>query len=271
MVQPLPAPLVDAVLAHLGVPVTQPDIATLDRLVSAYTRRVPWESASRIARRAAVQAAADCPRWPEEFWQTAMEQGTGGTCYESNYAFFSLLVALGYRGYLTINDMETLIGCHSAIIVYGDDNRWLVDVGLPLHAPLPLPESDTTSRATPFLRYTVRPLKPARYQIEREPHPRPYCFILVDEPIPDAPYRAVTAADYGPDGQFLDRIIINKVIDERLWRFNSAEPPYHLEIFENGERMDIPITSDVPISVAQHFGMDEAVVTAAFGTLGLER
>lgn len=266
--QPLSSPFVDAVLSYLNVQAAQPDLSTLDRLVAAYTRNIPWESASRIARRAKVTRDEDCPRWPEEFWQLAMEKGTGGTCYESNYAFFSLLAALGYRGYLTINDMGELIGCHSAIIIYLDNDRWLVDVGLPLYAPLPMPaDNGVSSRATPFVIYTVRLLRPARYQIEREPHPRPICFTLIDDPVEDAAYRAITTGDYGENGQFLDHIIINKVIDERLWRFNSAETPYHLETFENGARRDALIEGDVPSAVASHFGMDETTLREAFHAL----
>lgn len=269
MVQPLSTPLVSQVLAYLGVPVTAPDVPTLERLVGAYTRRVPWESASRIARRAAVTGDEKCPRWPEEFWQLALAQGTGGTCYESNYAFFSLLAALGYRGYLTVNDMEAMAGCHSAIIIETGEDRWLVDVGLPLYAPLPMPQPAATQRRAPFFHYAIRPVQPARYVIERSPHPRPYCFTLIDEPVDEARYRDITTHDYGADGLFLDRIIINKVVADRLWRFNSAEPPYHLEIFENGERQDTVIEGDVPASIGQHFGMDTAVVTAAFAALGL--
>lgn len=269
MVQPLSEPMVDSVLAHLKAHTAQPDLSMLDRLVNAYTRAVPWESASRIARRAKIARDEDCPRWPEAFWQAAMDKGTGGTCYESNYAFFSLLSALGYRGYLTINDMGALIGCHSAIIIYMESARWLVDVGLPLYAPLPMPANEISSRATPFVNYTVRLLKPARYQIEREPHPRPICFTLIDEPVDDAAYRKITTADYGANGQFLEHIIINKVIDERLWRFNSAETPYHLEMFENGVRQDTPIEGDVPLAVARHFGMDETMMREAFTALRL--
>lgn len=272
MVQPLPAPLAHTVLSYLGVQVAQPDVPSLDRLVAAYTRAVPWESASRIARRAAVKHDTDCPRWPEEFWRMAMEKGTGGTCYESNYAFFSLLAALGYRGYLTVNDMEAMIGCHSAIIIIlPEETRWLVDVGLPLYAPLPMPGQDATRRDAPFYHYAVRPAQAARYVIERDPHPRPYCFTLIDEPVDEPRYRDITTRDYGANGQFLDRIIINKVIDDRLWRFNRADQPYHLEMFVNGEREDTPIEDDVPLAVARQFDMDEAVVRAAFRALDLRR
>ncbi len=126
------------VLAHLGVDAGRPTLALVDALVEAYTRTVPWESAFRIVKRARTQNTRDCPRWPEEFWQDAIERGGGGTCFESNYAFFALLRAIGYEGYLTINNMATKVGCHTAIVLKLEGKPWLVDVGLPLFSPLPL-------------------------------------------------------------------------------------------------------------------------------------
>ena len=34
-----------------------------------------------VARRAQIARTDDCPRWPETFWQEALSQGSGGTCY----------------------------------------------------------------------------------------------------------------------------------------------------------------------------------------------
>ncbi|MGI8552712.1 MAG: hypothetical protein ACR2PL_18280, partial [Dehalococcoidia bacterium] len=95
------------VLAYLGVQAGPPDRVLLERLVCAYVCAALLESARRIARRAVVKGDGSCPRWPEQFWSSALSHGFGGTCFESTYAFFSLLRALGYDGYLTVNDMHT--------------------------------------------------------------------------------------------------------------------------------------------------------------------
>ena len=91
----------DRILRFLQIRQQPTTLAFLDELVTAYTRRVPWESAFRIAKRATTPVTADCPRWPAEFWKDAQERGGGGTCFESNYAFFWLLQRLGFDGYLT--------------------------------------------------------------------------------------------------------------------------------------------------------------------------
>lgn len=251
------------VLTFLGVKAAAPTLPVLEALLAAYYRRVPWESIFRIVRR----AENPTPRWPDLFWREAMTRGAGGTCFESNYAFFALLQTLGYDGYLTINNMGESIGCHTAVVVLVDGQKWLADVGLPLYALLPLSRRGVMYRSSPFLHYVVRPdgsQLATTYQIERWPHPKRNAFTLIDEPVDDATYRAATAADYGDKGLFLDFVILNKVINNEPWRFNMAERPWALNRFDWGQRFDTVLTDDAATAVAQHFGMATAVVQRAF-------
>ncbi len=261
----LTAPGRDAALVHLGRVRAKPDISTLVALVRSYTETVPWESASRIARRAARGAIG--PRWPGEFWREARTLGTGGTCFESNAAFVALLRALGYDCYLTINDMGRDIGVHTAVVVRIGTTKWLVDVGMPLYGPLPFsPAAPTTARA-PFHTYTVTPEVRDSYTITRDRHPNPYCFTLRDQPIPDANYRTATAADYGPRGLFLDRVILLKVVGGRISRFDSAAAEPGLESFGNSGRTLQPLPDDPADALAAHFRTDAATIRAALAAV----
>ncbi len=259
--------LTTAVLDRLGLPLPErPDRALLDELIWRYTQTVPWESASRIARRAVLADTADCPRSAAQFWQDHLALGTGGTCFESNLAFFALLRALGYDGYLTINNMGTTQACHTAIVIRLDGAHWLVDAGLPLHRPLRVDPVAATRRATAVLDYSVRPDGPFTYQIEREPHPMRNAFTLVDLPVDGAAYWQATTNDYGRGGLFLDKVVVNKVLDGVVWRFNSTERPWHLERFAAGVRTDVVLEGDlaaVATAVAQRFGIDPGIVRAA--------
>ena len=270
----LDAATAQQILAFLGVEQETPGVAFLDRLLAAYVRRVPWESAFRIARleewraererRKETGSGPETPvRWPQQFWTDAIERGGGGTCFESNYAFFSLLQHLGYEGYLTINNMGETVGCHTAIVLEIEGQRWLADAGLPLYAALPISDEEPLQRETPFHTYTVRPDGRRRFQIERDRHPKPNCFTLIDQPVPEAVYRKATIADYGPRGLFLDRVIINKVIEDVPWRFNSGEQPLRLESFSNGQKEDILLGDNVAAELAQHFAMDEELLRRA--------
>lgn len=254
----------------------RPGVRHLNRLIHAYVRKVPWESAFRIAKRAETPETAQCPRYPYEFWRDAMTSGGGGTCFESNYAFFDLLKKLGYSGYLTVNDMGDEIGCHSAIVVEVDGRKVLVDVGIPLQTVLPFGPDRLTRRTTWLHTYTVRPdgtgppgeRSHNLYQIERSHHPMRNIYTLLDKPVPGAEYRKVMEQDYGEGGLFLDRVIIVKVIGDRLWRFNSQETPYRLEAFTRGEKQEYLIPPEgLSRSLAKHFQMDERKIEVALAVV----
>jgi len=248
----------------LGLASSPPTLAYLEALLLAYVQTVPWESAFRLARRAQWGTnTAVCPRWPSEFWQDNLERGGGGTCFESNYAFFSLLRALGYEGYLTINNMGETVGCHTAVVVQVEGRHWLADAGFPLYAPLLIDAEKPTIRTTRWQQYTVRPDGRARYQIERAPHPKFNAFTLIDQPVSDTAYRAATTADYGENGLFLDRVIIQKVVNGRPYRYNSAESVDQMESFSDGRRTVYHLPGDPVTAVAAHFQMDEDTLRAA--------
>lgn len=260
------APPVRHVLDYLGVAAAPPSAALLDALVAAYVRRVPWESASRIVRRATCTDTAGCPRWPVVFWRDAIQHGTGGTCFESNYAFFWLLKELGYQGYLTINDMGDVRGCHAALVIDCDGGRYLVDVGMPLYLPVALDAVSPVQRTTAHHTYTVTPAGNDRFIVTRDRHPRPDCYTLVDRPVSDAAYRAATTADYGSDGLFLDRVIVNRIVDGVIWRFSGGDAPYHLEAFDRGDKTYHLLGHEVETAaqqVAARFGLSEALLAEA--------
>ena len=125
-VKSLPSDLTSQILAYLGCERKPPSVRYLNQLIGAYIRRAPWESVSRIIKRHTTAQASECPRWPEEFWRETLSWGTGGTCFENNLAFFTLLAALGFTGYLTINDMLDQRACHTASIISLRERKYLV-------------------------------------------------------------------------------------------------------------------------------------------------
>lgn len=250
-------------LAFLDCARERPSVRYLNRLIHAYIRHVPWESASRIVRRHTIPDTASCPRWPAEFWLETLYHGTGGTCFENNLAFFALLTTLGFEGYLTINDMETP-ACHTACVIALEGRKYLADIAIPVHCAIPLSPDRVTRRSTAFHNYTIHPLKASRYAIERSHHPKRLAFTLVDIPIPLEAYRLAVQQDYEATGFFLDRVIIIKVMNNRLWRFSSAGTPYRLESFDKFTRQEIPLEpSALAPTLAAHFGIDGAIIALA--------
>jgi arylamine N-acetyltransferase len=198
----------------------------------------------------------------------ALSLGTGGTCFENNLAFFTLLTTLGFTGYLTINDMGPQRACHTAMLISWQEQKYLVDVAIPLYCALPIHRDKITKRATPFHHYTIRPATADVFEIERSHHPKRNIYTLRDRPIPLAEYSSAVERDYEATGYFLDRVIIVKVIGDRLWRFSSLEKPYKLEGFDKmGKREKQLEPEDLPYLLAEHFGMSEAKIAAALSYL----
>lgn len=267
--KPLAPEWTKRILDKWEVAAAAPTLPFLTQLIDAYVQHVPWETASRIARKANTPDWQTCPRLGEAFWQENLAQGTGGTCFESNYAFFSLLRALGYEGYLTINNMGETIGCHTAIVLRLEGAKWLADVGIPLYAPMRLDAAAITQYETPFHRYTITPQGNNQYQIERSDHPKPIIFTLIDEPVPDEAYRQATTNDYGPDGLFLNRLVLTKVVRGRAWLYNPLESPDHLFSFHRTDRDNVPLEENKVRFLAEHFQVDEGILKEAMGLLGL--
>ncbi len=256
--------LTHSVLRYLDLTSNSPDLPFLKALVDNYIRQVPFETASRIVKRARMARTSDCPRWPEEFWQASMQHGCGGTCFESQYALFALLRTLKYEGYLTINHMRDCNNCHAAIVLSIDNAKWLVDVTLPLYAPVRLEPDTMTAQTTAFMNYAAQPdAANAHYHIERAPHPFPYAYTLVNKAISNSAYRAALTNDYDEGGFFLDRVVINKVVNGLPWRFDSAEKPWRLNSFENGTRTDHVLNGTAAAELARHFGMNSGLIREA--------
>jgi len=258
-----------AVLRYLGCTAEKPSVAALNRLIDQYTQRVPWESVFRITKRAVTDNLADRPRWPAEFWAAAIERGGGGTCYESNYAFFSLLRSLGYEGYLTVNNMGETVGCHTAIVLQLVDRQQLVDVGIPLHRSMPIKPGGVQRTPSTFHGYVVRADGEQRYQIERTRHPKRNIFTLLDQPVNNADYRIATTNDYRETGLFLDRVHINKIVDGHMCRFSSGDKPWQIEKFDAaGNKQTILLTAGQEAhELGAFFGMAAAIIAQALAVV----
>jgi len=263
--QNLNTTLVKGVLNYLGCPVKPPTLRYLNQLIHAYIRKVPWESVSRIIKRHATLETKDCPRLPEEFWNEAMQYGFGGTCFESSLAFYSLLTALGYEGYLTVNDMGNSRGCHAAIVLLLNGQKYLVDITIPVHAVVRIDLQKTVKRNTVLFDYKIRPVSEGKYEVERSHRPSKNLFTLIDVPVSLPDYLAIVEDDYTETtGRFLNSVVMVKVVDDRAQRFFSDQKPYKLESFDRAGRMEEFIEPEIlPHFLAELFQMPEDSLSAA--------
>lgn len=257
------------ILNHLGCPARAPTLRHLNRLIQAYIRRVPWESVSRILKRHTTPETESCPRLPDEFWNDAMQHGFGGTCFESSLAFYSLLTALGYEGYLTVNDMGDSIGCHAAIVILLDGQKYLVDNTIPVHAAVRIDLQKAVRRKTQLFDYVIRPVAKNKYEVERSYRPSKNLFTLIDVPVSLPDYLAVVEDDYTEaNGRFLKSVVMVKVVNEKGQRFFSDQKPYKLESFDRAGRTEKLIEPEsLPRFLAEVFQMPEDSISRGLSWL----
>jgi len=257
------------ILNYLGLPRKAPTLRFLNQLIHAYIRKVPWESVSRIIKRHTTPETRDCPRLPAEFWNDAMKYGFGGTCFESSLAFYSLLTALGYDGYLTVNDMGESRGCHAAIVIMIDGQKYLVDNTIPVHAAVRIDPQKAVRRKTALFDYKLRPVSKNKYEVERSHRPSKNLFTLIDIPVSLPDFLATVEDDYTEtNGRFLKSVVMVKVVDEKGQRFFSDQLPYKLESFDRAGRMEKIIEPDVlPHALSKVFQMPECSISDALSLI----
>jgi arylamine N-acetyltransferase len=213
------------VLQHLNVEPEQPSVALLDHLVKAWSEHIPWESASRIARHRDPGDPSDYAWLPETFFDNAVNCGTGGTCFESNLAFRTLLEHLGFEVTLHFCDMEgETIDPHCTAVVHLNGEKYLADVGLPVPAALRLSPATTTSAQTAVYKFTATPIIENRWEVRRSSGDfDAVAFWLKSEPVPRDTFHARLLRDHEPDGLFLREVIIQKIIDGEMIRYSDGK------------------------------------------------
>jgi hypothetical protein len=132
------------------------------------------------------------------------------------------------------------------------------------HCALPIHSSQITRRSNEFHHYTVRPESNDRYAIERSHHPKRRAFTLVDVPVPLEDYRNAVQNDYEETGYFLDRVVIVKVIEDRLWCFSCDDTPFKVEGFDKTSKQEVMLATDtLAKGLSGKFGMDENKIALA--------
>ena len=256
------------ILQHLRIKQHRPSLEYLQELITAYCTIVPWESVSKIVKKAMCENPEDCLRLENEFWTQSFKYGTGGTCYESNWAFYKLLKSLGFDSYLTINKIVDKSSVHSAIVVTIKKSKYIVDIGYPLYAPIPIVENGINYAKYQFMEYRSSYIGLNEYLIENFPHPKPYLYHLTDIPVRESDYLNISIADYCETGLFLDRIIIRKIIDNTPTRFDSEDLPYNIHQLQNGTKTKNNLREENLInSLSNFFNLNSDIIRQAFDVL----
>jgi arylamine N-acetyltransferase len=255
-----------AILSYLDLSVQAPSLEFLNQILAAWSQRIPWESASRIARHQLSGTPETYARWPEAFFRDALRLGTGGTCFESNLAFRALLQSLGYTCTLAFCDMsDEYENPHCAVIVREGSKQYLADVGFPIPEALPLDKRQPTSINVPVYTYYAEPLDESRWNIRRSSGSiEGQCFVLKAQPVDDVTFWNRLLHDHEPNGLFLDQMIISKHDGNQILRYSPDKGLIRrYSGFEEPVTLSDEQQAQLPVTLSALFNMSEPVIRAA--------
>lgn len=257
---------IEAILQHLNLSKEEPTLDYLNQILAAWSNRIPWESASRIARHQQVGDPEDYAWFAKEFFQNAIQYGTGGTCFESNFAFRTLLLALGFECSLHFCDMEKeKPNPHCAVVATVDEIQYIADVGYPISSALELNVEESTVVATPVYHFKALPHNNNHWEVRRQAgNYESQAFILKSNPIEENTFRERLLQDHEPDGLFLNEVILSRTTNTCMWRYSKSKGLVKRTL-DSEEMIELSSeqTADLPNTLAKIFDYDREIIATA--------
>ena len=123
-----------AVVQRFGIGTPAPDLDGLRTVYAAWCEAVPFDNVLKLIHCAEGRRGPLPGSTADDFFETWLEQGTGGTCWAGNGALHDLLEALGFdvtRVFATMMSAPDARGPnHGSVLVRADGERWLVDASI---------------------------------------------------------------------------------------------------------------------------------------------
>lgn len=132
--------LIDTVLRRLDQPSSlDTSLRALNSLYAAWCRQVPFDNLRKIVALYDGDSAELPGTHAEDFFHAWLEHGTGGTCWSSSNALFTLLKACGFDARQIVCHMLDMgIANHASNVVTIDGEEWLADSSMLSNQVLPL-------------------------------------------------------------------------------------------------------------------------------------
>jgi N-hydroxyarylamine O-acetyltransferase len=138
--RPLSPGLARRILERLGFAAPPPvDLDGLSAVYRAWCTRVPFDNSRKMIA-LATGASGPLPGvYADDFFESWLAHGTGGTCWPSSNALFALLEAAGFDARRVAGSMRDLgVVSHASVKVRLDGRDWFVDSSMLVNRPLPL-------------------------------------------------------------------------------------------------------------------------------------
>jgi len=247
----------DEILEALELPRSEPGIGYLQALFARFNERVPFETASKIVRNAAVADPDEKPRWPAVFWSDHLESGAGGTCFARVAAFEALLLELKFASRIALGRVQSDFD-HAALRVSVQGREWIADVGFPLPALLPdAVEEIQTPRG--LLRVT-QGVQGIRVEILGGPPEGPRELEIFRAPVTSAEFLDRWRKTFRPDLKFLTAVALRREKEGRAVSFAAGE----MRVDDLHSRTRIPLAAPRAPVLEEQFGVDRELLDRAF-------
>lgn len=248
------------ILEALDLSRAEPGIGLLRALFERFNARVPFETASKIERHAAVADPQEKPRWPDLFWREHLEAGAGGTCFARVAAFDALLAALGFstRKILgrVLRDFD-----HAALVVELAGRFWICDVGFPFPALLPAQAGEVeTAMGLIRVEPTARGLLAELSGVPEGPR-RVELFLA---PVAPEEFVRLWRQTFRPGSKFLGAVSLRLQLANRAVSFAAGE----VRVDDAHSRLTVPVGTSRPKRLSEIFGVDAGLLARAFERAG---
>lgn len=215
--------ILDRYLGLLGISDYEPDLKSLNKIITAHLIRIPFENISKIY----LKKRYDLSYIPDigPYLENIEKYNFGGTCYANNYYLYRLLTSLGYTVKLCGADMNNP-DVHIVNCVTIEDVEYIVDVGYgaPFLTAMPLlPERDFRFRYgddTFLLQHDPNSGRSRMNKYRKDMLIHGYTI----NPIPrDISYfRKIIRESYADSAEFMNRIALTRYSNGRFIAINNG-------------------------------------------------
>jgi arylamine N-acetyltransferase len=138
--QPLSTGLARRALERLGFAALPPlDLDGLSAVYRAWCVHVPFDNTRKMIALRTGEGGLLPGTYADDFFESWLAHGTGGTCWPSSNALFALLEATGFDARRVAGSMGDVgVVSHASVKARIDGRDWLVDSSMLLNSPLPL-------------------------------------------------------------------------------------------------------------------------------------
>ncbi|MBL8824787.1 MAG: arylamine N-acetyltransferase [Planctomycetia bacterium] len=250
-------------LKHQGINPTQSPRELLSQITTSFAC-LPYENLSKIVRDDQTSNFEEARRLPKEVLQDFYQLGAGGTCYSLTWTLLQLIRALDYQAEPILADRRYGPNTHTALIVWINGIRHLIDPGYLLVEPIPIPRDVIIHIPTSFNEVELIPDKTHnRMELKTLQHSQS-TYRLTYKTDPVDTHQFLAAWDQSFQFDMMKYPVLSKIIDDKQMYLQKN----HLLIRTKGESQRQEIEpGKMPETITTIFGIHPSLVVDALNLL----